>query len=244
MERLNDIENKIKSLCDNNKNEDAAQLITSLSAEEQTDEIKSLLRRAYNKYISMELIDYIKTLIIEKKDILERIANSGKLFNPVLSLEDINQFECENGINLPMDYKLFLSHIGNGGIGPGLGLKPLFESTSDFKLRNRPRLCLNQEFPYQDKWNESWIESFDWANDYPEVDVVERYMDTDHISGCLQISHQGHGCTYLLVTNGKEFGKTWEDDRADYGGISPVVNKNNDHVTFGEWYTDWITNLV
>ena len=43
-----DIENKIKYLCDHNKNEEAAQLIANLPAEEQTDEIKSLLGRAYN----------------------------------------------------------------------------------------------------------------------------------------------------------------------------------------------------
>lgn len=44
----NDIENKIKSLCDHNKNEEAVKLINSLPDEEQTDEIKSLLGRAYN----------------------------------------------------------------------------------------------------------------------------------------------------------------------------------------------------
>ena len=44
----NDIENKIKSLCDHNKNEEAAQLIATLPVEEQTAEIKSLLGRAYN----------------------------------------------------------------------------------------------------------------------------------------------------------------------------------------------------
>lgn len=193
--------------------------------------------------MSMDFIKYIKDKIAEKKDILVSIAKSDTLFNPVLSLKDIKQFEVENSVTLPRDYKLFISEIGNGGVGPGLGLKPLDDSVLDFKLRNRPRICLNQEFPFQVKWNESWIESFDWENDYPDADVVDRYMDTDHITGCLQISHQGHGCTCLLVVNGHEFGKIWKDDRADYGGISPVVNKNNEHVTFGEWYTDWITNL-
>ena len=44
----NDIENKLKALFDNEKYDEAVKLITALSAEEQTDEIKSLLGRAYN----------------------------------------------------------------------------------------------------------------------------------------------------------------------------------------------------
>ena len=43
-----DIKNKIKYLCDHNKNDVAVKLINSLWVEEQTDEIKSLLGRAYN----------------------------------------------------------------------------------------------------------------------------------------------------------------------------------------------------
>ena len=43
-----DIENKIKDLCDEDKDDEAVKLITALSAEEQTDEIKNLLGRAYN----------------------------------------------------------------------------------------------------------------------------------------------------------------------------------------------------
>ena len=192
----------------------------------------------------MNFIKYIKEKIAEKKDILEKIAQSDVIFNPVFSLEKIKQFEAENSITLPLDYKLFISEIGNGGVGPGLGLKSLYDAMLDFKLRNRPRISLNQKFPYQAEWNESWIASFDWDDDYPDSAVVDRYMNTDHIAGCLQISHQGHGCTCLLVVNGPEFGNIWKDNRADYGGIEPVVNKDKEHITFGEWYADWITNLV
>lgn len=192
----------------------------------------------------MDTIKYIKNKITEKKELLARIANNNLIFNPVLSHEKIRQFEFENQIHLPLDYKRFISEIGNGGVGPGLGLKSLSDSIIDFKLRNRPRICLNHEFPYQDKWNESWITSFDWDDDYPESEIVDKYMNTKHIFGCLQIGHQGHGCTYLLVVNGAEFDNIWLDNRADYSGISPILNKENDHITFGEWYADWITNLV
>lgn len=192
----------------------------------------------------MDSIKYIKSKIIEKRDLLDRIAKNDLIYNSVLSLEKIQQFEFENNIELPQDYKCFISEIGNGGVGPGLGLKSLHDSIIDFKLRNRPYICLNKKFPYQDKWNEPWIASFDWDDDYPESEIVDKYMDTKHISGCLQIAHRGHGCTYLLVVNGFEFGNVWLDNRADYSGMSPILNKENRHITFGEWYADWITNLI
>ena len=192
----------------------------------------------------MDSIKYIKNKIIEKRNLLDKIAQSDLIFNPTLSLEKIRQFEFENHIELPLDYKRFISEIGNGGVGPGFGLKSLFDSIIDFKLRNRPCICLNKEFPYQEKWNESWIASFDWDDDYPESEIVDKYMNTKHIFGCLQIGHWGHGCTFLLVVNGTEFGNIWLDNRADYSGISPVLNYENKHITFSEWYSDWITNLI
>ena len=76
----------------------------------------------------MDSIKYIKEKIAEKKDILEKIAQSDVIFNPVFSLEKIKQFEAENSITFPLDYKLFISEIGNGGVGPGLGLKSLYDA--------------------------------------------------------------------------------------------------------------------
>ncbi|MCS2712051.1 hypothetical protein NXW96_22165 [Bacteroides fragilis] len=33
----------------------------------------------------------------------------------------------------------------------------------------------------------------------PETEIVDAYISTAHIAGSLQISHFGHGCTFLLV---------------------------------------------
>lgn len=192
----------------------------------------------------MDLIKYITNKISEKKSLLDKIAKNDSVFNPILSMDKIKQFEFDNQIKLPLDYKRFISEIGNGGVGPGLGLKSLQDSIVDFKLRERPYISVNKKFPYQEKWNESWIKSFDWENDYPDSKIVNEYMNTKHIFGCLQIGHWGHGCTYLLIVNGTEYGNIWFDKRADYSGLLPIFNKENKHITFSEWYADWITNLT
>ena len=61
---------------------------------------------------------------------LERVRASGSSFgvfgenghdnelNPVLSEEELTQFEAVHGIRLPQDYRQFLLRVGNGGAGP------------------------------------------------------------------------------------------------------------------------------
>lgn len=189
----------------------------------------------------------------QKKGILERLAfikahkelasfgikKQEMSYNPCLSEDKIAKFELEHSITLPKDYRLFISEIGNGGFGPGHGLLPLNKAVVDFKLRDRPNIPLNKEFPYQNKWNEEWIASFDWDDDYPETEIVDEYISTDHIAGCLQISHMGHGCTFLLVVNGNEKGHIWFDGRADYSGLIPEV-KDGQKMSFMEWYINYL----
>lgn len=188
-----------------------------------------------------------------KKEILEKLAfikshiESASLgakeqevsCNPCLSEEDIATFEYKHCITLPEDYRSFISEIGNGGFGPGHGLLPLDKAIVDFKLRDKPNISLNEKFPYSDNWNEEWIASFDWEEEYPETEIVDAYISTAHIAGCLQISHFGHGCTFLLVVNGDEKGHIWFDGRADYSGLVPKMTDGH-KMSFMEWYISYL----
>lgn len=160
-------------------------------------------------------------------------------FNPCLTEKEILAFEESHCITLPEDYREFISEIGNGGFGPGYGLLPLDKAVVDFKLNNKPEIPLNKSFRYQDDWNEEWIFSFDWERGYPDDDIVNAYISTDHISGCLQICHYGHGGTFLLVVNGNEKGHIWFDGRADYGGLVPKKDAGQ-RISFAEWYMSFL----
>ena len=161
-------------------------------------------------------------------------------FNPYLPDVEIAAFEQRFSISLPDDYKYFLSEIGNGGFGCGYGLKPLNETVCDWKLHNKPFINLARPFPYTEAWNEEWINAIDWDNDErPTLYQNDNYMDVCHISGCLQIAHYGHGCTYLLVVNGSEKGNVWFDGRADYSGIFPELADGKKQM-FIQWYINWL----
>lgn len=193
-------------------------------------------------------INYIK----EKLDFLK--ANPGKLntiipkeffLNPVIPESEVFSIENNNKIKFPEDYRDFIMKIGNGCIGPDYGLLSLQESMIDFKLRTKPAIDLSIPFPYSESWNEDWIFDIDWdGGERPDEDQLNPYMDTSHINGCLQICHIGHGCTYLLVVNGSERGKIWTDDRADYGGINPLLDDNGLAISFERWYLDWLEEVI
>ena len=218
-------------------------------------------RKIKNKYVGNKRINLSGKLIIhrtlvimnQKKEILEKLAfirrhkefasfgvkEQEVSYNPCLSEEDIKEFEHKHCITLPDDYRTFISEIGNGGFGPGYGLLPLDKAIVDFKLRDKPNISLNEKFPYQDSWNEEWITSFNWNEGYPETEIVNAYISTAHIAGCLQISHFGHGCTFLLVVNGNEKGHIWFDGRADYSGLVPKL-KDGQRISFIEWYVTFL----
>lgn len=190
-----------------------------------------------------EILDKLAFIKSHKEATPFEIMNQEVSYNPCLSENEIIKFEIEHSISLHEDYKFFISEIGNGGFGPGLGLLPLDKTVVDFKLRDKPNISISEDFPYQDSWNEEWIASFDWDEGYPETEIVDEYISTNHIAGCLQISHIGHGNTFLLVVNGDEKGHIWIDRRADYSGLMPKM-KDGQKISFMEWYIDYLDMII
>ena len=194
-------------------------------------------------------IDYIKKkmlFLLAHSDSLKSIVPKQVFINPTISEEEVSEIEKRNNIILPKDYREFIIKIGNGCIGPRQGLLSLQESMFDFKLRDNPAINLSKPFPYNEKWNEDeWIDAIDWdGGERPDDEVLEKYMSTNHITGCLQICHIGHGATYLLVVNGEEYGNMWLDGRIDYGGLKPLLNEKGERVSFISWFTEWLDEAV
>ena len=194
-------------------------------------------------------IDYIKKkmlFLLAHSDSLKSIVPKQVFINPTISEEEVSEIEKRNNIILPKDYREFIIKIGNGCIGPRQGLLSLQESMFDFKLRDNPAINLSKPFPYNKKWNEDeWIDAIDWdGGERPDDEVLEKYMSTNHITGCLQICHIGHGATYLLVVNGEEYGNMWLDGRIDYGGLKPLLNEKGERVSFISWFTEWLDEAV
>lgn len=133
-----------------------------------------------------------------------------ELFAP-LSESRIVEFEKEQNLKLPEDYRLFLTQIGNGGAGPFYGIIPLEKSFAS---------CTPNE-------------SFRWSVEKDVEFVEDSDFDEwhDHRRGVLEICEQGCGTFNFLVVNGQSYGTIWTDI---WDKLIP------DKIGFFEFYQNWL----
>jgi hypothetical protein len=110
------------------------------------------------------------------------------LLNPPLAEEELATFELSNRIQLPKDYRDFLSQVGNGGAGPFYGLESLGTLGRD----------LSRPFP------------FVTAADSLSNEELNRPQNSYEFPGVLEICHQGCCIYSYLVVNGPTYGTLWE----------------------------------
>ncbi len=107
-------------------------------------------------------IDAYKQIIVD----LERVGKSKvavfgsekhefRLHSP-MSEEELGAFECEYGVRLPEDYRMFLIQVGRGGAGPYYGLYDLGCIEDGLEWNHIERLVgtLANPFPYSAPWND------------------------------------------------------------------------------------------
>lgn len=154
---------------------------------------------------------------LRERDRGYRVFGSGEewgghhyLFRPPLTDHQIAEFERRSGVELPRDYRLFLSLIGDGGAGPSYGVASLADASQGSDLST----------------------PFAWSAKH-KLESEEEFNLWERRPGCLEICH--HGCGYydLLIVNGATAGWLWQDIIAATNEFFPL-NK-----TFYEWYLDW-----
>lgn len=172
--------------------------------------------------VTPEQILDLKRLVdtLGERDRTYRVFGSGAeqgshhyLFRPKLTDHQLVEFERQFGVELPRDYRLFLSLIGDGGAGPSYGVVSLAEASR----------CSDLSTPFA--WSAGSAKH--------SLESEEEFNLWERRPGCLEICH--HGCGYydLLIVNGATAGWLWQDITAATNEFFPL-NK-----TFYEWYLDW-----
>lgn len=163
---------------------------------------------------------------------------------PPVSEWDLEGLEAGWGVWLPDDYRYFLTHVGDGGAGPGYGLFPVgrwgdsatesepwdewmvSDLRAPFSLAQAWNLPTEQLIPpdLNDEELERWFQGRDAI-----------YFDPALINGTIPIAHQG--CAYWdrLVVSGPLAGQVWTDARASDEGIGPASPPS-----FSDWYLRWL----
>jgi hypothetical protein len=171
--------------------------------------------------------------------------------HPVLSPTAIRDFEQKHRIELPMEYRGFLLRVGNGGAGPGYGVFRLEEMDDGFGHRawSENDGCigvLSMPFPHTTSWNDLPEGA---AYEYPADDrgwqeENDRYFDAVNVNGAIPICHLGCALRQWLVVTGPEAGNIWNDDRAQYGGLSPLQQEGLVRVNFAQSHCSWLQDAL
>lgn len=131
----------------------------------------------------------------------DRLDDSGLVFGartrgfghhykilPVVTDEEIQAFEKNNGFALPADYRIYLQNFGAGGAGPDYGV-------ADFRTAVLPHR-FDKQWPYTEET---------WGDDVPDDDPL---FD---LPGLAYLIDRGCAVGYLIELNGATPGRMWCD---------------------------------
>ena len=131
--------------------------------------------------------------------------------NEPLPESAVSMFERDLSIQLPNEYRSFITGVGDGGAGPFYGVFPLGMVDDNFDLRQwhvNDGLVEDPSIPFDlvSEWNDtSTMPSDDLAHeDQAEYDrrmeIFENaYFRSDHLKGAVPICHQGCALRIWLV---------------------------------------------
>ncbi len=185
---------------------------------------------------------------IDRLKLRSNVAPIGATTRPLgacLSEDQIVDFEITLGCRLPEDYRRFLLEIGNGGLGPGLGLTPFgSESLIDPRIPVGALDKLNPSAPfvYREDWNLPALKTALEEQSKNLDELQTYYFATERIDGSIRIADLGCGAIALLVLNGPQRGRIWLDFRGTFGGITPAAPADSaaGTLSFLEWYEAWL----
>ena len=200
----------------------------------------------------------------EVKSALARLRPfSGRIFgteehrfevNAPLFEQEVQSFEALYRIQLPAEYRHFISAIGNGGAGPFYGVFPLGLMDHVFGLAPWTMAegfvgNLSEPFPHRDEWNDLSANPDNLRSEAPDyeklVDEFEkRYWSGAVMNGAIPICHTGCALRIWLVVTGPQVGNLWFDKRADLGGVMPLTRDDGSPLTFDTWYRQWMDHCL
>ncbi len=145
------------------------------------------------------------------------------LFEPVIPLSQVRDFEGRHRICLPQGYVDFLTQVGNGGAGPDYGIFSLEQAEFSAYHHHKNTHCLHTEvkgqpdyatLPYSlqnrqplvdamltpERWNAWYAEMNRYENQGDRQQADARYCEA--YNGLLQIIDSGSGEGYMLVCTG------------------------------------------
>jgi hypothetical protein len=167
------------------------------------------------------------------------------LLNPPIPEAQAATFESEHSVQLPAEYRHFLTTIGNGGAGPFYGVFPFGTMDAGFGraswIDHQGTVGkLSEPFAPPEMLNRK-------SNSQSTTRTgrsAAASLDTSPLDGAIPICHLGCALRIWLVIAGERAGHLWYDGRAEQSGLSPLRNADGSPTTFAMWYEDWLISCL
>jgi hypothetical protein len=140
-----------------------------------------------------------------------------------LSEGEAAAFEAAHGVRLPEAYRRFLLEIGDGGAGPGVGVRPLAD-TCTYGLGPCEPGHLTEPSQYLP---DGFYRDEDWS-----------WPPYGRERGTLTVAEHGCNLTTQLIVTGPARGRLFN---VDHDGAGPYVLEDKD---FLAWYERWLDELI
>ena len=160
--------------------------------------------------------------------IRDKLARAGKSLNPPAAEDEVVEFEEEFAIQLPPDYRAFIVQLGDGGDGPDMGLRPLWESAFDpIEFVRLP--------------GDLFAESSRIPTDFIRVhdSGAARASDPkEEIRGWVTLCEDGAGIVKALCVHGRDYGRVL---RVEGDNCDVFLSYFDD---FLGWYEAWLDDTL
>lgn len=166
--------------------------------------------------------------------------------NKPIDIKTVEDFEKKHNISLPIEYKLFVTEIGNGGISSGdPGAGPhygIYEFGKRFSLSYGDLETLQIQNPTKvfpkidvETWD-SWIDNL-YRKEMLEADFNK--TEAEIWGGIFIIGTKGCTFHHGLILNGPHTGKIVNVDNGDF-----QVPKFSYEENFLDWYERWLDDIL
>jgi hypothetical protein len=158
-----------------------------------------------------------------------KLKGRASQLNPRLKVAAVREFEKLYRVRLPKEYRDFIIHLGNGGIGPpDYGMYALGTTETQLQQFRRPEQQdlshITDPFPFTKVWV--------WENGEVSLEGTDEQV----CNGSILLGTDGCGMDWRLIVTGPDRGVPW---MISGEGIQPVCPKR----TFLQWYEDWLDGL-
>lgn len=177
-------------------------------------------------------------------------ASSHKyIIGKPIDSEKISDFEKKYNLTLPLEYKKFLTLIGNGGInyensvvgnscaGPGYGI---FELGHFYQFITEPSLKYHEKEPFfnENMTEENWMKIYDEIEDNVSDEEYENILGKAY-SRILNIGYSGCSNYLSIILNGKNSSRVIESyEEIEY---CPRLFQEMNYL---DWYENWLDRII